>query len=286
MKLSTILLCNMANLGIGVLASVIGAIMVVFILFYVFRPRIKIDKEVAIDQEGKLMFCFRNKSIFPCINVHVYVKTVTEHDNADETEYKIRLDDDTSPYMSGCLSREKDTEVAVVTDEKISPVPPHLRMVVSAQHALSGVISVTTQDFVSHNAMKGSFEHGVFVPEGTDYARMYVRNKFKALRIMSWISLGLVILMTTLFGIFVSQAWLDIVLCFIILSAFFILILLLCLNFIQYRANAFSSKKISRGMRFLMVAFGKEFPKYKRDIVDIEADETQERPRRVRVRRN
>ncbi len=152
----------------GVLSSVIGALIVLFVLFYFFRPRIKIYNEIAIDEDGKLVFCFRNKSIAPCINVKVAVKVVEEEENANETEYIIELEDATYPYMSGRWSKKKDLELGVVTMKAKEEYSSHLRIFISAQHAISGIVSVTTRDFNTDNARKGDFVKGRFVPKESD----------------------------------------------------------------------------------------------------------------------
>lgn len=279
-------LMDVCSLLTGVLSSVIGAITVLFILFFIFRPRIKVHKEIVVDEDRKLMFCFSNKSIAPCINVQVALKVVTEHDNADETESKIDLEDSTSPYMSGRWSKKKDSEVAVVTQKTKEELPSHLRIIISAQHAVSGIVSVTTQDFFAESAKDGTFEKGLYIPKGSDYARVCSREHLKSKKIASWICAACISIITLAYGLFFAETWQAIIVCFILLSCFSTLIIIFWSIHVQSRINAFSSRSIFHKINLMMVAIGKEFPKIKRDIEDIEPTEGQEKHRRERVRKH
>lgn len=267
-----ILLCSMETWFVGIASSIIGAVLVVFLLFFMFRPRIRIKEEIAIDKDKKLMFCFSNRSICPCVNVQASVKVVQEHDNADETEYKIDLEDAVSPYMSGYWSKEKDSEVGVVTEKTKQELPSHLRLIVTAQHAVSGIISVTTKDFGTDDAKEGTFEKGLFIPKGSDYGCTYIRKRLKERTIVVWTSTILVILFAAIFKLCLPTTWLQTLFCFIVLTSIAILSILLWLIQILIRANAFSSNKINK-INLLMLAFGKEFPNLKKDVEDIEPDE-------------
>lgn len=280
------ILMNVCSLLTGVLASVIGAITVLFILFFIFRPRIKVCKDIAIDENGKLMFCFCNRSIAPCINVQVAVKVVNEHDNADETEYKIELEDSTTPYMSGRWSKKKDAEVGVITKNTKEELPSHLRIIISAQHAISGIVSVTTQDFLSNSAKEGSFEKGLFIPKESDYARVCSREHLKAKKIANWICAIAIALITIVYGLFFAETWQSIIVCFVLLSCFAGLWIIFWSIHVQSRINAFSSRNISHKINLLMVAIRKDIPNIKREIEDVEPAEEGEKPRRVRIRKH
>lgn len=274
MMLTMIMLCELTTFWIGVLSSVAGAIFGVFLLFIVFRPRIEIKSEIAFDEDGQLMFCFKNRSLFPCVNVHAAVKAVNEHDNDDETEYKIELEDNTSPYMSGRFSKEKDSEVGVVTRETRDKLPSHLRLIVTAQHSVSGIISVYTKDFESNDAKEGTFEKGLFVPKNCDYAQMYMRNHLKQIRIVSWICGFTILVLTALYWIFLAETWLKAIECYAFLLCFFGIILLCWQNYVQSRATAFSSRRmISRKVRLMIIELSKRIPKYPQNVEDVKADE-------------
>ena len=270
--LSTVLLCSMETWMIGIASSVIGAILGIFLLFLLVRPRIKIIDKIAIDEDNKLMFCFKNRSICPCINVQASVKVVKKHGNDDETEYKIDLEDSYSPFMSGRWSKEKDAEVGVVTEKTKEELPTNLRLIVTAQHAVSGIISVTTKDFVSNDAQKGTFEKGLFIPARSDYARVYTREHLKAKRIVGWVTTVLVALLTLLYGIYQAENWVHVAICFVILTCFSSLMILLWSSHVQSRVNAFSSRGISHSINLLMIALEQQRPNLQRNTEDIEAD--------------
>lgn len=286
MLITMIILCNLTTFGVGVLSSVIGAIIVVFLLFFLLRPRMKVNDKIAIDSNKKLIFCFKNRSISPCINVHVLIKQVKELGNADESEYNFELEDDDAPYMSGCLSKENDNELGVITRHEVSEIPAHLRMIISAQHAISGITSVTTKDFFAQNAQEGTFEKGLFIPKGSDYARVYTRQHLRLKKIVSWISGSLIVLLTALYGVLFAETWQQVALSFILLTCFTGIIILFWQSHVQARANAFSSRGLSKSIHLMMIAFGKKFPGFRGDVEEVEEVKENDRPRRERVRKH
>lgn len=230
------------------------------------------------------MFCFGNRSIFPSVNVQASVKAVLEHDNADETEYKISLEDSVSPYMSGRWSKEKDTELGVVTKQTKNELPSHLRLIVTAQHAASGIISVTTKDFGTDDAKEGTFEKGLFIPNGSDYGCTYIRERIKERYFIIWPCVIMLILISAI-TIFVLHApWWVTLISIITLVGVELLLVLLWMCQILVRANAFSSRKMNK-INLLMIALGKINPQTARAVEDIEADEEEEKPKRQRFKR-
>ena len=127
------------------LASAIGSFGVIFILFWLIRPRICIKKNYIVQPDGALTFCFRGYTLFKSVNVRIQVKAVTES-GTDETEGNIALVDDYVASLSGILGKENDRTIGVHTKEPIKSIPKHLRVIVSAQHSVSGITAVTTRD--------------------------------------------------------------------------------------------------------------------------------------------
>ena len=280
----TILLCIMTTFWVGLASSVVGAIFVVFFLFYLFRPRFRVLKEIAINDEGKLMFCFKNKSLFPCINIHVTVKQVKEHDNADESEAPLDLEDSKEAYMKGRFAQENESEIGVVTKNAVHSIPAHLRLIISAQHAVSGICAVNVHDFVANDAQDGKFEKGLFIPKGNDYGRIYTRKQLGATKITSWILAVVIVAFTILFGILWSASWIQTAICFILLMCTFGIALLLWLNFVQARVNAFSSQRINK-INLLMLALEQKKSNLQDHAVDVEYEDSNKNNRRQRIRK-
>ena len=133
----------------GMVTSVLCSLIVVLILFVALRPRFEIKKNYTIEEDGKLSFSFRNKSIFGCVNVQVYLKNVLVEDNGDEVEENIELEDVSALHMSGYWSKSQDKELSVNTNMALKEIPKHMRLIVSAQHSVSNIISSTSCDFFS-----------------------------------------------------------------------------------------------------------------------------------------
>ena len=254
MKMLTILLCSMLSLWIGILTSVLGSLVVVFLLFIIFRPRFIVRDEIAITKDGKLIFCFKNKSIFPCMNIRVSVKRIREAANADEMEDELKLAHTDIAYMSGRWGKENDSEIGVYSAKAEDPIEPHLRIVISAQHAVSGLSGVAIHNYVASDAKKGKFEKGLFVPKGSNYARVYIRQHLKIFRRVFWTSVVLVAIMTVLFGVFVSSNWIYICFCYMLLNIFAFMCLTIWHCYIQTRANAFSSMSFAQTINLMMLA--------------------------------
>lgn len=255
MTLETILLCDTYSFWIGLASSMAGSILVVFLLFFFFRPRFKVNKEIAIDKQGKLGFCFKTKSLFPCINIHVTVNKVKEHANADESEASMNLEYDNEALMKGCFGKENESELGVYTKDPIDKIPQHIRIVISAQHAVSGIFAATTHNFVASDAKGGRFEKGIFVPNGSSYAQEYIRMHLKKQRITFWICIGIIVPLTILYAICISASVVNIALCFIILFSFTSICLILWHIYVLARADAFSSKMFHK-FNLLMLALG------------------------------
>ncbi len=127
------------------LASAVGSFAVIFILFWLVRPRIAIDDRYKIRDNGTLTFIFRNKSIFNVVNVNVRIKAVFE-EGEDETEGNIYLEDNYVACMRSCFRKDNDNVIGVHTKNALTPIPKHLRVIVSAQHSVSGITAVATRD--------------------------------------------------------------------------------------------------------------------------------------------
>lgn len=257
MIIETILLCDISSFWISLASSIAGSILVIFLLFFFFRPRFKVNKEIVIDKDGKLGFCFKTRSIFPCINIHVTVNKVKEHANDDESEAPMTLQYDTEALMKGCFGKENESELGMFTKDPIEIIPQHIRIVISAQHAVSGIFAATTHNFVASDAKRGRFEKGIFVPDGSSYAQEYIRMHLKRQRIAFWVCLGIIILLTILYAILMSASIVNTVLCFIILYGFATICLILWHIYVLARADAFSSKMFHK-INLLLLALYKK----------------------------
>lgn len=269
MTLLTIFLFEASNFFWGLLASILGSIIVVFLLFFFFHPRIKVRKEIALIEDGRMMFCFKNISLSSCFNISVAVADVDEDNNADETEAYIPLERNYRAYVKGCIGKGNDSEISVFAKDAITPIPSHLRIIISAQHAVSGLTSVTTHDFVASDAKRGIFEKGIFVPEGSTYAKVYTRAKIRIIQNIGRYLGVIAIIAVILFGCFWMKSWIELLALggklFILWSAIISLLYIRVLS----RANAFSSD-IKKTFNFLSIAFNRhENPNRERNAEDI-----------------
>ena len=73
------------------------------------------------------------------------VKAVFKH-GEDETEGNIHLEDNFVACMRGYCGKENDNVIGVHTKDALVPVPKHLRVIISAQHSVSGITAVSTRD--------------------------------------------------------------------------------------------------------------------------------------------
>ena len=269
MTLQMILLFDVASTGWGLLTSVLGSLIVVIILFVFFRPRIRVRKEIAIDENGRMTFCFRNASLSSCFNINVAVAVVDEKNNEDENEATITLERNYGAYIAGRFGQENDSEICVNAADSIKPIPPHLRIIISAQHAISGLTSVTTRDFVASDAKKGKFEKGIFVPEESTYGQVYTRDKIKKINKFGWVFGIFVIIATILFHHFIANVWTETLLCLGILLILWFLIGLLLYVRVLSRVNAFSPAQ-KKTFNFLSIAIGRHENSNKgRDVEDV-----------------
>lgn len=273
MTILTIFLFDVATSIWGLLTSILGSVIVVFLLFLFFRPRIKIRKEIALDENGKMMFCFKNVSLFPCFNIKVAVAVVDEENNADEDEATISLVRDYGAYAVGRLGKENDSEIGVIAKDAITPIPLHLRIIISAQHAISGLTSVTTRDFLASDAKMGKFEKGIFVPKESTYGKVYTRAKIKSIKILGWCLGIFMVIFVVLFGFWGMKSWLQL---FELVGLLFLLwsvIILLLYVRVQSRVNAYSSDA-KKTFNFLSIAFNRHVtPNRGRKVEDVVPDE-------------
>ena len=257
MMYSVVLLCTLESWFVGICSSIIGAIFVVFFLFFFFRPKIEIGKEIAIRDDKTLELCVKNKSMCTLVNIRAYLKEVKVENNADENERKIPLKVDDRAFLCSRFKKENESELGFFTKEPIQEIPSRLRLIVSSQHSISGLTAVTTRDFVSSNARQGSFQKGLFIPKGSDYARVYSQRCLQKGKITFWLLSIAVIGSTIAFGIFTSHVWWHIIACFAILASCSLLIMLFMYCHAQAKVSAFSSRLIFQEMNLLQITFNK-----------------------------
>lgn len=223
--------------------------------------------------DGRMMFCFKNVSLSSCFNINVAVADVDEDNNADETEAYIPLERNFRANVEGCLGKENDSEISVFAKDVITPVPSHLRIIISAQHSVSGLTSVTVHDYAASDAKRGKFEKGIFVPRESTYGQVYTRNEIKKINKFGWGTSVMMLIATFLYGFYWMNSLLDLLMFIGILVILWVVIILLLYVRVQSRVNAFSSAP-KKTFNFLSIAINRrENPKRGRDIQDIVPNE-------------
>ena len=237
------------------------------------HPRIKVKKEIALNEDGRMMFCFKNISLFPSFNINVTVAVVEEKNNADEKESTIALVRNYGAYVVGLFGKENDSEICVMAKDAITPIPSRLRIIISAQHAVSGLTSVTTHDFVASDAKRGKFEKGMFVPEASTYGQVYARDKIKKINKIG-LGFGIIsILAPILYYYFIAEEMKETLLFGGIILILGILIVLLLYARVLARVNAFSSD-YKKTFNFLSIAINRHANLNRgRDVEDVVPNE-------------
>jgi hypothetical protein len=158
----------------GFLVGVLSSATLIFLLYYLVKPRLKISKAIAkIETDGAVWYAFKlvNRGLFfPVFDVQLeleYCKTTHVRDKANRSSHLLRLQ---RPRLLAIPHRDKKDPhllhaVIVFTQEyDINAIlldpSAYLVLTVVARHGFSGTNQVLSQKFSHASIQRGMFEPG------------------------------------------------------------------------------------------------------------------------------
>ena len=184
---------------LGILASVFAAIIVLFLFFVVFRPRLEILPKVAYYEvhEKKLplkhcQIAIKNKGFSSCNDIRVEISKHLLSDYDEETRVQLEK----QKYLSiegrfgsdahSTINVEFNIEPLVIknskgNNEKIY-FPRRIIVEVLAQNALSGIITPTRRVFTTEDFSVGRYVNTILVEQGDTYKQAIMKPNMKHLK--------------------------------------------------------------------------------------------------------
>lgn len=209
----------------GILASVFAAIIVLFLFFFIFRPRLEILPKVAYYEvhEKKLplkhcQIAIKNKGFSSCNDIRVEISKHLLSDYDEEARVQIEK----QKYLSiegrlgsdahSTINVEFNIEPLVIKNSKDSNekiyFPRRIIVEVLAQNALSGIITPTRRVFTTEDFSVGRYVNTILVEQGDTYKQAMMKPNMKHIKKAS-ITLAIVWLLASI-GLMMSSMLLSI----------------------------------------------------------------------------
>lgn len=230
----------------AVIASGLAAIIVLFLFFLLFRPRLEVMPIVAF-QDGKdekenvpvqeCMIVIKNKCLIHCNDIRVEISKHFLSKYDEETREII-----SHPKFLTISSRLRSEKVSTISIPfTIKPIkdgeghllmPKRIIVEILAQHALSGIISPTRKIFTLNDFMAGKYINSTFVKQGDTYQQAIIKENIKKIKCVILL-LSIIWWIVTIAMIFSSSSvFVKVLIPLFCLILFMILVVLWQLNII------------------------------------------------------
>lgn len=249
------------NFGISVLSSMVAAIITLFLFFRLFRPRVIIAPTIAYfkekNKEQKFQILIRNRGIFEINDVKICMEGTFDLPNGDIESFSIIEDPIHILSLKGIFHDSNLNEACYTFSmpSKDARMPKKLTLKVLSQHSVSSIVAGKRFEFTQINYKKGSYEKGLFIPEGLNYKNVLFRNGIFNLKRSSFVLV--VLLLFESIALFASQIFSNGVNMLIIIGSFFmiLLILILWLLLVYAKGNAYNKGYITHNLKIIMASF-------------------------------